>query len=413
MKGALYASGALLAGALLASFLLTDPGLATFTLRGTTIEMSLPIFVLACAVAYLAVRIAIKLVRARQLYVDGQRSRRRTRARRSLAQGLLELSQGDWRAAESTVTRLARESEFPMVHYLVAARAADLQGERQRCDDWLAKALDQVTEERAPVLITQAEILLRHKRPQAALTVLEQLETSGETNARALVLLARIYRQTGDWERLQALEPRLRGSGGIADSVIDELVVQIYLDRLQAAGASKDYAQVSAAWDAAPASVTRRPDATIAYARAAMGCGEHAAAEQALRELLNRQWEEAAVLAYGELEPEDELPVLETAEKWLRKYPEDPALLLACGRLCIRAELYGKARSYLEASSLIRPRPETLQLLANLQDELGERDRAFKVLNEALSLAIGRKQSLPRVRAQRALERRRLDRGRS
>lgn len=406
MKNALYVGGALLLGAFLADLLLTDPGHVAFSAGGWLLEMTLPVFALGLLALYVVARVAIRLWQARRMLKKAQLERRRERARRSLFQGLLELSQGDWRAAEETVTRLARDSEYPLVHYLVAARAADLQGERERCEDWLGKALDATQGERAPVLITQAEMLLRHKQPQAALKVLEQLKISGERNSRSLVLLARIYRQTGDWQRLEQLEPRLRSARDIPDAVTDEIVVQVYLDRLKAAGNSGDAERVAAAWTAAPASVTRRADAVNAYARAAMACKDHATAEKALRDLLGREWDEAAVLTFGELETGEPLAVLDTAEKWLRKHPEDPALLLACARLCMRAELYGKARSYLEASALIRPRAETLQLLANLLEQLGERDRAFGAMSEAVTLAIGRKANLPRVRALRLFERR-------
>lgn len=406
MKNALYAAGALLLGAVLADLLLADPGHVAFALGGWLLEMSVPVFVLGLLGLYVLARVAIRLWQAPRVLKAAQLQRRRERARRSLFQGLLELSQGDWRTAEDTVTRLARDSENPLVHYLVAARAADLQGERGRCEDWLGRALDATQGERAPVLITQAEMLLRHKQPEAAFKVLEQLEVSGERNSRALVLLARIYRQTGDWQRLEQLEPRLRNARGIPDTVTDEIVVQVYLDRLKAAGSSGDPERVAAAWTAAPTSVTRRADAVNAYARAAMACGDQWTAEKALRDLLGREWDEAAVLTFGELEADDPLAALETAEKWLRKRSEDPALLLACARLCIRAELYGKARSYLEASALIRPRAETLQLLANLLEQLGERERAFRAMSEALALAIGRKANLPRVRAMRMFERR-------
>lgn len=414
MKRAWYAAAALVIGALLAELLLPDPGHVAISLRGVLIDMSVPVFAVLLVAAYALLRVGIRLVQARKLLQEAQAARRRDRARRALYQGLIELSQGDWKKAEDTVTRSARDSESPLVHYLVAARAADLQGERVRCEDWLAKALDSTAGDRAPVLITQAEIFLRHKQSQAALTVLQQLETSGEHNTRALVLLARIYRQTGDWERLQQLEPRLRSARGIPEATIDEIVVQIYLDRLKAAGDSRQFAQVEAAWEAAPDSVTRRTDVAIAYARAAMACREQRQAAKALRELLNRQWDEPAVLAFGELEPDDPLDALDTAEKWLRRHPEDPALLLTCARLCMRAELYGKARSYLEASALIRPRPETLHALATLLDQLGERERAFSSMSEALVLAIGRKPNLPKVRAQRLLDRRQhTDRRRS
>jgi HemY protein len=406
MKKVWYTAVALVLGAILAEVLLDDPGHVAISLQGWLVDMSVPVFVLLLLTLYGTVRLGVRLLQARRLLKEAQTARRRDRARSSLFKGLLELSQGDWRTAEETVTRSARDSEYPLVHYLVAARAADLQGERSRCEELLTKALDATAGERAPVLITQAEILLRHKQPQAALTVLQQLEASGERNTRALMLLARIYRQTGDWERLQHLEPRLRSARGVPEAAIDEIVVQIYLDRLKAAGSSGAFAQVGAAWEAAPTSVSRRPDVVIAYAKAAMACREPQAASKMLRELLNRQWEESAVLTFGDLEPEEPLEALETAEKWLRKHPEDPALLLTCARLCMRAELYGKARSYLEASALIRPRAETLQTLATLLDQLGDRDRAFRAMSEALVLAIGRKPNLPRVRALRLLERR-------
>lgn len=406
MKNALSIAAVLLLGAVMADLLLADPGHVAFSWGGWLLEMSVPVFILGLLGLYVVARVAIRLWDAHRVLKESQLQRRRERARRSLFQGLLELSQGDWRTAEDTVTRLARDSEYPLVHFLVAARAADLQGERQRCEEWLGRALDATQGERAPVLITQAEILLRQKQPQAALKVLEQLEVSGERNSRALLLLARVYRQTGNWQRLEQLEPRLRSARGIPDAVTDEIVVQVYLDRLKAAGSSGDPQRVAAAWSAAPASVTRRADAVNAYARAAMACRDHATAEKALRDLLAREWDEAAVLAFGELETDEPLAALESAEKWLRKRPEDPALLLACARLCLRAELYGKARSYLEASALIRPRAETLQLLANLLEQLGERERAFRAMREAVTLAIGRKANLPQVRALRLLERR-------
>ena len=60
------------------------------------------------------------------------------------------------------------------------------------------------------------------------------------------------------------------------------------------------------------------------------------------------------------------LKPLAVAEKWLRSRREDPVLLVSCARLSMRAELYGKARSYLETSLMIRRDPVTYQLLGSL-----------------------------------------------
>src|ERR1044072_3896464 len=70
--------------------------------------------------------------------------------------------------------------------------------------------------------------------------------------------------------------------------------------------------------------------------------------------------------------------------QWRPEHREDPALLSTCARLSIRAELDGKARSYLQTSIDIRPRLEAWHLLATLLDQLGEREQANQALSNAL-----------------------------
>jgi HemY protein len=413
MKTGLYLAAALLGGALLANFLMDDAGYVALRFGSTLIELSGVSFVLGLVALYVVIRLLARLVRARQLWKEAQQERRHQRARRSLARGLMEMSEGEWSAAEDTLTRSARDAEQPAAHYLAAARAAELQNAYQRREDLLARALDIAGERRAPALIMQAELLIKHQQLDAALATLEQLDDCGEQNARGLLLLARIYRQTGQWQKLQALEPRLRKTAGISTSLADETVAQTYLDRLKTIAAKADRGELASAWKSTPKSLMQRPEIVIAYARACMACGDHAVAESALRTLLDDQWDEAAVLAFGELEPAEPLVSLERAERWLPAHENDAALLLTCARLAMQAELYGKARSFLETSIAIRPRLEAYQLLAALMEQLGERDRANQALHAALVHAIGRKAKLPAIRARRWQDRRLADRRRN
>lgn len=412
MKGGLYIAAAAILGALLANILLDDPGYVALRFAGRLVEMSAVTFLLLLIAAYFAIRLLARAVNARQSWRRGRERRRHERARRSLAHGLLELSAGEYQAAEKTLIRYVRDAENPVAHYLVAARAADLQGASQRRDELLARALEATTDRRSPVLIMQAEIHLKHKQLQSALATLEQLDASGELNARGLLLLSRVHRQTGAWQRLLDLEPRLRNTRGITPALADETVAQIYLDRLKAAGTAAELSQLESAWKDIPKSLARRADIVAAYARAAMACDDQEAAQATLRESIERNWDEGTVLTYGDVESDEPFQVLERAESWLADHPEDAALLLTCARLAARAELYGKARSYLETSIAIRPRLEAYQLLASLMEQLGERERAVKALNDALALALGSKAKLPKVRTRRWLDRRHSDRRR-
>ena len=63
---------------------------------------------------------------------------------------------------------------------------------------------------------------------------------------------------------------------------------------------------------------------------------------------------------------------IERAERWLATRNRDPELLATLGRLCAHAELWGKAKSFLEASlSFEESRAAHLEL-AKLAERLGQ-----------------------------------------
>jgi HemY protein len=401
VKRSVYLVVALLAGALIASALRVDAGYVAISFLGVLIEMSVVTLILLVLAAYFTLWLLIRLIRARQLRREAQAQRRQQRARTDLMRGLLEMAEGNWATAEITLTRSARDAPQPAVNYLLAARAADLQGAHERRAGWLRMAREAAPGEVAPVLIMQAEFQLKHKLLDAARETLQQLDSSGHQNPRGLLLLARLYRQLGEFEKLRALESKLRGARRIPAAAVDELMDQAYLEMLKTAAESGDAGELERAWNDASKPATRRPEIILAYARGAMKCRDHKSAEEILRRSLDNQWSDALAAAYGELELPDPLEPLAVAEKWLRTRREDPVLLVACARLSMRAELYGKARSYLETSLAIRRHPETYQILGNLLDQLGEKDRAAQVLREGLALAIGRRADLPKVKLRR------------
>ena len=70
----------------------------------------------------------------------------------------------------------------------------------------------------------------------------------------------------------------------------------------------------------------------------------------------------------------------------LSKHADDPDLLLATARLCLRNELWGKARSYLETVISIRPSPEVYREYGHLLNQLGEGDAAAEAFREGLGM---------------------------
>jgi HemY protein len=91
---------------------------------------------------------------------------------------------------------------------------------------------------------------------------------------------------------------------------------------------------------------------------------------------------------YVECLPRDARKHLERAEEWLKQHPGDPVLLLALGLLCMQQSLWGKARSYLEASLAVEPGHTAYVKLGELLERMGKADEASQVYRRGLDLAL-------------------------
>jgi HemY protein len=250
-------------------------------------------------------------------------------------------------------------------------------------------------------LVTLAEMQMRRGQDEAARQTLEQLDASGDMNTRGLGLLARIYQKVGDNDRLRALGPRLKADKALSDEQVSQFLAHAQLAEVREAGERANREALDKAWSEVPRATRKQPQSAVTHARALMNCDDHAAAEKILREVIEGSGDDSALRLYGDLVLAKPLAALDRAETWLERHPENPELLATCARLCLPAELFGKALTYLEASIARRPSAENSLLLAELLDRIGERDRAITILRDGLTLAAGRRPILPRVRLQR------------
>jgi HemY protein len=78
---------------------------------------------------------------------------------------------------------------------------------------------------------------------------------------------------------------------------------------------------------------------------------------------------------------------IERAERWLLERNRDSQLLAALGRLCAHAELWGKARSFLEASLSFEESRTARVELARLAERLGQPDEAQRHFRRAAELS--------------------------
>ena len=74
-----------------------------------------------------------------------------------------------------------------------------------------------------------------------------------------------------------------------------------------------------------------------------------------------------------------------TVDKWLQQNPQDPDLLLLMGELSYQQQLWGKAKTYLEASLQASNNNVTRLLLAKVLEQSGQSEAAEQQRNEILA----------------------------
>lgn len=373
-----------------AAMLQHDPGyvyvdLGQWTLE-TTVAFALAALVVLFAIVYALVRFVGGLMRTPRAWRSGVHGRRTEKSRRGLTRGLIEMAEGRWEQAERLLTRHAEESDTSLLNYLAAARAAQQAGAYENRDRYLKAAIEANPEADVAVSLTQAELQLAHHQTEHALATLTRLRGLAPNHTYVMKLLARLYAELEDWERLAELLPDLRRRKVFAPERLDALERAAALGRISHADA--DAAALGRIWDGLSRRMRADADVMHAYARQLIAAGEHATAEKRVRQFLNKRWSEALVHDYGLIEAEDPAQQLEHAEAWRHDRGRSPTLLLTLGRLCVRNRLWGKARIYFESSLEIEPMPETYCELAALLDQLGEIGAAREQYRLGLQLAV-------------------------
>jgi HemY protein len=376
---------ALLVGSLAAHFLLLDNGYVLVNFQGWLIEMSVPVLVLVLLLGYLAVRLLVAIWRAPRRLGEAFAEARSRHAGRQATRGYIALAEGRLARGERLLTRGARRSETPLLNYLAAARAAQMQGDRERRDTWLRLACEHEPAATDAVLLTQAELQLEDGEYAAAQASLERVREQHPRHAQALKLLGELHYRRSDWPALAALLPLVRKHGNVPPGLLDQWTNQAYAAQLGAV--DTDRATLDRLWDEIPRAQRRAPALVAARSRTLLRLGAVEVAEAELRRALNEDWDSTLLTLYGQLKVADPAAHLKRIEGWLPAHRDDPDLLLAAGRASIHHQLWGKARSYLESGIAQRPSAETYDELGRLLLKLGEPAQATSLFQKGLELS--------------------------
>ena len=387
---------ALLLGVGVVALIETDPGYVLVSYGKYTMETSLwvglVVLALVLFVFYLLLRTVYQLIGGRRSLIGWLGHRRSSQAARASTRGVISFTEGNWARARRQLLRGVHNNESPLVNYLLAARASDRLEEPEQVSEYLQAAGDAEPHAAVAIEIVRAESRLRNGQFEQALAVLDKAKRNLGKYPYVLGLMLKAYEGMQDWDNVLGLLPELRKHKQLSDDEAGQIERDIHQRRLQGAPA---VGELHSAWQSVSSALKQDSGLLQLYIGRLVELGDNAAAEKTLLRALKRQWDSELVRHYGLIEGDNASARLAQAERWLPQHPEDAELLLCLGRLCLRDNLWGKARDYFESSYRLEPGAEVCAELGRLLVGLGEPKVAAAYYREGLARTEAQLPELP------------------
>ena len=347
-----------------------------------SLNLLLAVLLLGFVATYVLVRVVAHTLRLPSQVREFREQRRVLRANRCLLDALRAFLEGRYAKAEKAAAETIELREHAGIGAVIAARAAHELRAYDRRDRYLARSAHFTEDDQVMRVVAQAELALHARQHQEALAALERLPRK---HTAALRLELRAAQLARNWDRYLELLTQLEKLQALDEIQATELRRYVLGENL--ARKARDVSELRDYWQRL--GQRERQDVKIAAdaARAFIAHGECRDAQQIIETSLEREWDSQLAGLYAECPGNDTLRKIERAENWLRAHSSDAALLLTLGRLCAKQRLWGKARSYIEASLSVEESFAALMELARLLDEVGEAEAAQRYYRRSLELA--------------------------
>ncbi len=313
--------------------------------------------------------------------------RRSIKARQQTIDGMIALSEGHWKTAQTLLVKSANSNDTRLINYLGAARAAQQQGDLAKRDEFLKLAAQSEPDAQMAVGLTQVELQLESQQYESALASLKHLKSINANHPFVLKLLQKAYSKLEDWKSLIGIIPKLKKHQVFSEQELFDIEKMAWLNRLRRAQ-NKGFEKMETLWSEVPKNLKKQPEIALIYSQTLAQHEKNESAENLIQQTLKSNWDIALVELYGNIKTDNPNKQLANAEQWLKSQPSDEKLLIALGKLSLNAQLWGKAKTYLEQSIEIKPTAEAYLYLAKTFEQLGHPINAQEAYQKGLKLSV-------------------------
>ena len=394
-----------LLAALFAMVLKEAVGTVVFMVPPLRIDVSVGLFGMLCLLAlwlsYLLGRSLQRLATFPERVRAYRERRAELGAHRGLYEALRALLEGRFVRAERAARDAQAGAQVAGMAALIGARAAHRMQQYDRRDRWLEQA-EADPDLASARLVVSAEMWAEQRDNSRALQAIDAMQAAGARHLHAMRIALTAHLQAGHWREamrtVRALEKRRALHAEAAARVRNIAVRGMLLDAMD------DPDALERTWAAVESSDRLVPDIALSAAHRLNAVGRGRAAALALEAVLERQWDERLLDEYARCDVPGSRATIERAESWLKEHPRSQPLLRCLARICLRQQLWGKARAYLEESQRLGEDAQTSLALAELAEAIGDTKAAQRHFREA-ALGLARREPEDQARSLRAVRR--------
>ncbi|PSV29388.1 MULTISPECIES: heme biosynthesis protein HemY [unclassified Photobacterium] len=387
---------ALIAGIIVGPELAGNQGYVLISTANQTIEMSLTtlvVLIVALFAVFLLLEFILKRVFSISSSTRGWFSGRKVRkARIQTSEGLLKVTEGDWKPAEKLLTKSAKFSDAPLLNYLAAAEAAQGLGKTEQRDEYLKQAAE-LDSQNLAVALTRAKLQIRQQQFEQALATLQEVQQDHARNPIVLGLLQECYLKLEDWKSLLTLLPQLMKAGVISQEEAAVLDEQAQCGQMQHLGQQNGTDGLVGYWNNMGRKDKQNPALVACFIKQMMARHADSDAYPILRDALKKSQDERLISLVPQLNLPDRHPAIVKLQELLRQDGNNAVTHSALGQMLMAEGNWQEAKEHFERAVAVRPDMTDYAHLVATLEQLDDKQGAAAASRQALELAQPSKQA--------------------
>ncbi|QBH95114.1 protoheme IX biogenesis protein HemY [Limnobaculum zhutongyuii] len=377
------AAGPMLAGHQGAVMIQTDNYDIKMSVTGLAILIALLFIVLFC-LEWVLRRIFHTSARTKGWFVG----RKSTRARKQTRAAMLKLTEGDFSQVEKLLTRNADHAEQPVVNYLLAAEAAQQNGDTQRVNDYLSRAAELADTDQLPVDITRIRIQLAQGEYHAARHGIDQLLNDAPRHPEVLRLAQQAYLKTGGYASLLEIIPSIEKAKLYDEDTLETLRLDTYIGLMNQAMSEGGSEGLKLWWKNQPRKVRNNQTLQVELASHFIDCDDNEQAQKIILDGLKHQYDERLILLIQKLESGNPDPLEKELKMQIQEHGATPLLNSTLGQLLMKHGEWEQASVVLKQAIEQHPDAKDYALLADALDKLNHTQEAAQIRRQGLALSL-------------------------